>query len=61
MNANENHLSNAPLGIAHSQPANPPRKPYTPPAILHELALETRAGSVLGVDPVEEILGIPTK
>ncbi len=37
-------------------------KPYTPPAILHELALETRAGSpVGGADPVELILGIPTK
>ncbi|MBP7963583.1 MAG: hypothetical protein KBG20_14565 [Caldilineaceae bacterium] len=36
-------------------------KPFTPPAILHELALETRTGSALGVDPVEEILDIPTK
>ncbi len=37
------------------------RKPYEAPAILHELALETRAGSLLGADPVEVILGIPTK
>jgi hypothetical protein len=42
-----------------------PRKPYTRPAILHELALETRAGSAVSVDPmfdpITEILGIPTK
>jgi len=25
------------------------RRPYTPPAILHELELETRAGSMLGI------------
>ena len=37
------------------------RKPYEAPAILHELALETRAGSAVSIDPVEEILGIPTK
>lgn len=35
-----------------------PLKPYTRPAILHELTLETRAGSVLGVDPVMDLLGI---
>lgn len=69
MNSNERHLSNAPLDIAQSQPtvhpATQPGKPYTPPAILHELALETRAGSAVSVDPmfdpITEILGIPTK
>ncbi len=37
------------------------RKPYTPPAILHELALETRAGSLLGVDPLNDLFGIDNK
>ena len=32
-------------------------KPYTPPAILHELALETRAGSALSVDPLKDLFG----
>ena len=34
-----------------------PGKPYTPPAILHELALETRAGSALSVDPLKDLFG----
>ncbi len=35
------------------------RKPYTPPAIIHELALETRAGSPLGVpDPFGDPFGL---
>lgn len=25
---------------------DPDRKPYTPPAVIHEIELETRAGSV---------------
>lgn len=29
-----------------------PKKPYVKPAISHELALETRAGSAFGPDPV---------
>jgi hypothetical protein len=30
------------------------RKPYTPPEIVHELELETRAGSPLGLpDPLD--------
>ncbi|MBP7962693.1 MAG: VCBS repeat-containing protein [Caldilineaceae bacterium] len=37
------------------------RRPYTPPAILHELALETRAGSALSVDPLNELFGIDSK
>ena len=36
-------------------------KPYTPPVILHELALETRAGSALGVDPLKDLFGIESK
>jgi hypothetical protein len=31
---------------------------YTPPAIVHELKLETRAGSPLGVDPIFDPLGV---
>jgi hypothetical protein len=32
----------------------PPQKPYTPPAITHELEMETRAGSPLGgMDPLD--------
>ena len=27
------------------------RKPYSKPEIIHELDLETRAGSPLGIDP----------
>ena len=34
-----------------------PGEPYTPPAILHELALETRAGSPLGVNPLNDLFG----
>ncbi len=37
------------------------RKPYIAPAILHELALETRAGSVLSVDPLDELFGTNAK
>ena len=33
------------------------RRPYAPPAILHELALETRAGSPLGVNPLNDLFG----
>lgn len=32
-----------------------PRKPYTKPEIVHELALESRAGSPLGVISGEDI------
>jgi hypothetical protein len=36
----------------------PPQKPYTPPAIVHELEIETRAGSPLGgVDPLDLVGG----
>ena len=38
-----------------------PGEPYTPPAILHELALETRAGSALSVDPLNELFGIDSQ
>jgi hypothetical protein len=31
---------------------------YTPPAIMHELTLETRAGSPLGIDPLIDPLGV---
>ena len=34
------------------------RKVYSKPAIIHELELETRAGSPLGVDPFEDATGI---
>ncbi len=37
-------------------------KPYSQPAIVHELKLETRAGSPLIKDPLIDPLGIdPTK
>jgi hypothetical protein len=36
------------------------RKPYTKPKILHELALETRAGTPLVVDPLDP-LGLEPK
>jgi hypothetical protein len=40
------------------QEASEPRKSYTKPAILHELELETRAGSPLGIpDPFEDPFG----
>ncbi len=63
MNPNESHPSNEPTIQQSTQPPTlgKPGKPYAPPAILHELALETRASSALSVDPVELILGIPTK
>ena len=37
------------------------RKPYTKPEIIHELELETRAGSPLGIpDPFDPLgLGLP--
>ena len=37
------------------------RKPYTKPQIIHELELETRAGSPLGMpDPLDPLgLGLP--
>jgi hypothetical protein len=34
-----------------------PRRPYARPVILHELRLETRAGSMLGVDPFFDPFG----
>jgi hypothetical protein len=34
------------------------RSDYVTPAILHELALETRAGSPLGGDPLVDPLGL---
>lgn len=33
-------------------------QPYNPPAITHDLQLETRAGSPLGSDPFIDPLGI---
>jgi hypothetical protein len=36
------------------------RKPYTQPGILHELELETRAGTPLVVDPLDP-LGLEPK
>jgi hypothetical protein len=36
------------------------RKPYTQPETLHELALETRAGTPLVVDPLDP-LGLEPK
>lgn len=35
-----------------------PRKPYAPPQIIHETQLEVRAGSPLGLDPLEDLLSI---
>ncbi|MBN1537100.1 MAG: hypothetical protein JW908_10250 [Anaerolineales bacterium] len=36
------------------------RKPYLTPAIIHELELETRAGSPLGIpDPLDENFPVP--
>jgi hypothetical protein len=39
------------------------RQPYAKPAIIHELELETRAGSPLGIhDPLDPLgLGLPPK
>ena len=34
------------------------KKVYTKPAVIHELELETRAGSPLGIDPLEDATGI---
>jgi len=34
------------------------RQPYVEPAIVHELTLETRAGSPLGGDPLSDPLGL---
>jgi len=43
----------------HSQPMEA-RKPYLTPAIVHELELETRAGSPLGLpDPLDENFPVP--
>ena len=36
----------------------PSKKAYTKPAVIHELELETRAGSPLGIDPLEDATGI---
>jgi hypothetical protein len=42
--------------------ATAPSQPYTKPDIAHELALETRAGSPLRIDPGIDPLGIdPTQ
>ena len=35
-----------------------PRKPYTKPEIIHELELETRAGSPLGIPDLFDPLGL---
>jgi hypothetical protein len=38
------------------------RKDYIPPAIVHELKLETRAGTPTGIDPLVDPLGLdPSK
>lgn len=40
--------------IGLTQPAS--KKPYTQPAVIHELRLETRAGSPLGIpDPLDPL------
>lgn len=46
---------------ARDETACRPRKPYTKPEIIHELALEVRAGSPLGLpDPLDPLgLGLP--
>ena len=44
-----------PTPITETKKAGKSKKPYTPPAIIHELELETRAGSPLapdGIDPL---------
>ncbi len=38
--------------VLDSVPKSVPRRPYTRPAVVCELKLETRAGSALGVDPL---------
>ncbi len=38
--------------------ADDARQPYVEPAITHELALETRAGSPLRIDPMIDPLGL---
>ncbi|NJN44696.1 MAG: hypothetical protein HC806_08250 [Anaerolineae bacterium] len=34
------------------------KREYVKPAIIHELELETRAGSPLGIDPFEDATGV---
>jgi hypothetical protein len=42
------------LSIDKQETGGAPHKPYTPPAIIHELEIETRAGSPLGgMDPLD--------
>lgn len=61
--AMKSHGSPPPMASPTLPPCDPmPTKPYTSPAILYELALETRAGSPVGsppeMDPIMELLGI---
>lgn len=44
-----NEPTSLPPQPAPPAPTADARKPYTPPAIKHELALETRAGSPIGM------------
>jgi len=43
---------------ARDETARRPRKPYTKPKIIHELVLETRAGSPLGPPDLLDPLGL---
>ena len=43
---------------AREETARWPRKPYTKPKIIHELVLETRAGSPLGPPDLLDPLGL---
>jgi len=47
--------SSDPMPLPEPEKTEKPSRPYTPPAIVHELELETRAGSPLspeGIDPL---------
>ena len=48
---------NPPHPVQEPPPSAVPRRPYARPVILHELRLETRAGSMLGVDPFFDPFG----